>query len=179
MSRSFPAKMLLFGEYTVLAGSQALAVPLTCWSGTWHKTSQPSKAVLNPFLLWLKESGLAGEEAFHQMEKEFEAGWRFNADIPVGHGVGSSGAYVAAIFDRYVKHAQEVSEEDTASRMAKMEGYFHGTSSGMDPLVSLTQKAVLKDTSGIFHVVEDPGWPAGFEVYLWDSRIDRTTSTLV
>jgi mevalonate kinase len=49
----------------------------------------------------------------------------------------------------------------------------------MDPLVSLENKAVLKDEQVTFHSIADPGWPEGYKVYLWDSGIERTTAPLV
>lgn len=112
------------------------------------------------------------------MVDDFEKGWTFESTIPVGHGVGSSGAYVAAVYDRYLSPKEK--EEGHASKtMAKMESYFHGSSSGMDPLVCCENKAVLKDERGTFHIIGDPGWPEGYKVYLWDSGIERTTAPLV
>jgi mevalonate kinase len=60
-----------------------------------------------------------------------------------------------------------------------MEGYFHGASSGMDPMVSFSGQAVYKDEAGTFQSVNDPGWPEGFQVYLLDSGVARSTGPLV
>jgi mevalonate kinase len=179
MSRTYPAKLLLFGEYSVLNGSQALAVPLNQWSGYWtnedlHPNFSPAE-----FIHWLFEKNIIAEEEKKCMTDDFKNGWSFASSIPIGHGVGSSGAYVAAIFDRYLIQKKYGGSSDPSAIMANMESFFHGSSSGMDPLVSFENKAVLKDESGVFHVISDPGWPEGYKVYLWDSGISRTTGPLV
>jgi len=114
-----------------------------------------------------------------KMMEDAKNGWTFSSSIPIGHGVGSSGAYVAAVFDRYLSEKNIHANQDASQIMAAMEAFFHGSSSGMDPLVSLERKAVLKDDQGAFHVIDNTGWPDGYKVYLWDSGISRTTGPLV
>jgi mevalonate kinase len=177
MSQSYPAKLLLFGEYTVLNGSQALAVPLHCWKGSWlqHANSELPSSV--DYFLWLKNEHVVPAEIADAMIHDIKNGWQYMSTVPIGFGVGSSGAYVAALFDRYV--SEHVDVDDAAGVMAKMESYFHGTSSGMDPLVSLTQHAVVKDDQGQFRTVSDPGLPEGWSMHLLNSGISRHTDSLV
>ena len=177
MSRVYPAKLLLFGEYAVLNGSQALAVPLNAWSGYWSDSHANVHGSPVDFFNWLKNNSIISEEDQLRMIDDFDKGWTFESTIPVGHGVGSSGAYVAAVYDRYLAKQQE--QPNASKIMASMESYFHGSSSGMDPLVCYENKAVLKDDSGKFQIISDPGWPAEYKVYLWDSGIERTTAPLV
>jgi mevalonate kinase len=177
LSRIYPAKLLLFGEYTVLNGSQALAVPVNAWSGYWSDSHANVHGSPVDFFNWLKSNSIINEEMLIHMINDFDLGWTFESTIPVGHGVGSSGAYVAAVYDRYLAKQQEPT--NASKIMASMESYFHGSSSGMDPLVCCENKAVLKDDSGQFHIISDPGWPVGYKVYLWDSGIERTTAPLV
>lgn len=177
MSRSFPAKLLLFGEYTVLSGSQALAVPLHCWRGSWVQygtNDLPSSLV---FFDWLKKENVISADIADRMIDDVKHGWLYQSNIPIGYGVGSSGAYVAALYDRYIREQDD--QREAASIMARMESFFHGTSSGMDPLVSLTEHAVVKDDSGKFHQVKDPGLPEGWRMYLLNSGISRHTDSLV
>jgi mevalonate kinase len=178
MSRTYPAKLLLFGEYSVLSGSQALAVPLGQWSGHWMVDHSRTHGSPLEFFDWLFIKSIIDKEEKESMIADFEKGWTFNSSIPIGHGVGSSGAYVAAVYDRYLA-AKKHKDPSPSTTMANMEAFFHGSSSGMDPLVSIENKAVLKDDGGAFHVIHDPGWPEGFKVYLWDSGISRTTGPLV
>ncbi len=179
MSRTYPAKLLLFGEYSVLHGSQALAVPLNQWSGHWSEQRPIVHTSPGPFINWLFEQSIIDEQNKQRMTVDFTNGLSFASSIPIGHGVGSSGAYVAAVFDRYLAEKKSTSDSNPSIIMAGMEAFFHGSSSGMDPLVSLENKAVLKDDSGNFKIIDDPGWPTGYKVYLWDSGISRTTGPLV
>ncbi|MEL7160258.1 MAG: hypothetical protein AAFN92_05825, partial [Bacteroidota bacterium] len=64
------------------------------------------------------------------------AGNRLSGDIPTGYGLGSSGAVCAAIWDRFATEKGSALEgEDLREILAKMEGHFHGNSSGTDPLI--------------------------------------------
>ena len=175
--RFYPAKLLLFGEYTVLNGSQALAVPLSCWRGAWvqQETIEPPSSLV--YFDWLKKEKVVNETIVNRMIHDIKIGWHYQSNIPIGFGVGSSGALVAALFDRYVSESVDV--DDAAGVMARMESFFHGTSSGMDPLVSLTQHAVIKDDRGQFRTVSDPGLPDGWSMYLLNSGVSRHTDTLV
>jgi len=175
----FPAKLLLFGEYTVLDGSQALSVPLPHLTGKWNKQEESGQMSLIPeYYRWLQKVDLADEQTYEKMVAEFEDGWTYESNIPVGYGVGSSGAYVAAMYDRYINNGEKDINKAT-EKMAQMEAYFHGSSSGMDPLVSYTGKAVYKNEKGDFQLLDNIGWPEGFKVYLLDSGIPRETASLV
>jgi mevalonate kinase len=145
VSDQYPAKLLLFGEYTVLNGSQALSVPFQKFSGKWVKQNDSGQMSLIPeYFRWLQKVEIADDAKFEHIVKEYNEGWTFDSTIPVGYGMGSSGAYVAALYDRYFNdHPEDI--EKTTSELARMESYFHGSSSGMDPLVSYTGKAVYKD----------------------------------
>ena len=74
----------------------------------------------------------------------------FDSSIPQGYGVGSSGALVAAFYDRYA--VDKISPQadlipEKLSRLksifAAMESYFHGKSSGLDPLNSYLSLPLL------------------------------------
>ena len=176
----YPAKLLLFGEYTILSGSQALAVPLNRWQGKWVKegdATQLSVEGLDKFLIWLETQNLIDPELSLSITTDFEKGWNYRSDIPRGYGIGSSGALVAAMYDRYFSSSGNMEEAQAA--MAKMEAYFHGASSGLDPLISYTGKAVYKDEVGCYHSMEDPGWPADYKLYFLDAGNSRETGPLV
>jgi mevalonate kinase len=176
----YPAKLLLFGEYTVLNGSQALAVPLHQWQGKWVQGSNRKEfrnQDLSNYVTWLKKNDLINTEMERAIASDFENGWDYSSSIPQGYGVGSSGAFVAAIYDRYFSASDDINE--IHSTMARMEGYFHGASSGLDPLISYTNKAVYKDEENRYHSIHDPGWPEGYRIYLLDSGTGRETGPLV
>jgi mevalonate kinase len=65
----------------------------------------------------------------------------FESTIPQGFGIGSSGALCAAIYQRYAKdkiRSQRNIKQEEVLRLkeifSQMENYFHGISSGIDPL---------------------------------------------
>ncbi len=179
MADLFPAKILLFGEYTVLNGSQALAIPLHKWHGQWVQRETLSETDPIDYYRWLLNDDLITDTIYGHMIEDINLGWQYLADIPVGYGVGSSGAYVAALYDRYISLRYDHDFQRQTDILARMESWFHGSSSGMDPLVSYTDKALYKDQQGQFHCVQNPGWPEGYKIYLLDTGMTRHTSSLV
>ena len=159
--RSYPSKILLFGEYGILSGSMALAIPYPVFGGTFRTpVANPDEEIRdfqsasNEHLKQLAQFLLAKREVYgfldlERMMPEIGAGLWFDSDIPQGYGSGSSGALTAALFDRYAsKEAKNGTLQEIREKLASVEKYFHGTSSGLDPLVSLTQKPVLIDDDG-------------------------------
>lgn len=135
-------------------------------------------SLIPEYYRWLHKVDLVNDETLERMISEYEDGWSYQADIPIGYGVGSSGAYVAAVYDRYL-HDGKLDCLGACTTLARMESYFHGSSSGMDPLVSYSGKAVYKNDKAEFELLEDHGWPEGYAVYLLDSGITRETASLV
>jgi homoserine kinase len=83
----------------VLSGSQALAVPFGLKKGEWilKENSEPGDHSLLDYIKWLKVSHLIPAKTAEKMMADFTIGWRYQADIPIGYGLGSSGAFVAAL----------------------------------------------------------------------------------
>ena len=74
----------------------------------------------------------------------------FDSNIPQGYGVGSSGALVAAFYDRYALEKTYSKDDLTSQKLthlknifATMESHFHGQSSGLDPLNSYLSLPLL------------------------------------
>lgn len=154
----YPSKILLFGEYTILLNSQALAIPYGRFKGDWNFMKDiidsvplevhDSNSNLKEFLAYLKAEGKKINLDYHldisRFEEDLESGIYFKSDIPKGSGLGSSGALVAAVFDRYVKDYSSTTDVYKLKRyLALLESFYHGTSSGIDPLVSFTNSTVL------------------------------------
>ena len=139
----FPAKILLLGEYTILNGSKALAVPFHNLSGKWSfdplltKESILSHESLISFLNHRSEQFLD----VARLKNDIEHGLWFDSTVPHGFGLGSSGALIAALYETYGNGSRTLLEDKNI--LAKLEDYFHGSSSGLDPLVSLIQKPLL------------------------------------
>lgn len=129
-----PAKLLLFGEHTVLHGSGAYAVPLGAFNmalSLGGRSSDPG-----PFERWLDYSLRDGVlrsrldlEAWSREAGELSV----SSTIPEGYGLGSSGALTALVYRRYARGGKR---GDLREILGRLEGYFHGDSSGLDPLVS-------------------------------------------
>ena len=84
------------------------------------------------------------------LRNDVEAGMYFDSSIPQGYGIGSSGALVAAIYDKYAQDKITVLENLTREKLlklkvifGKMESFFHGKSSGLDPLNSYLSLPIL------------------------------------
>ena len=84
------------------------------------------------------------------MNNDLSNGMYFDSTIPQGYGVGSSGALVAAFYDRYAINKFTVLENLTRDKIlhlknifSLMESFFHGKSSGLDPLNSYLSLPIL------------------------------------
>ena len=91
-----------------------------------------------------------------KLRQDTENGMYFDSSIPQGYGVGSSGALVAAIYDKYAIDKITVLENLTKEKLLKlkaifgeMESFFHGKSSGLDPLNSYLSLPILINKNNI------------------------------
>ncbi len=132
----FPGKLLLAGEFTVLTGAAALAIPLPRISGHWNFSEDSIDPRLVELIPYLKSLHFLDHPV---LEKEILSGITFESNIPQGYGLGSSGALSAAILHRY--HRNDLRQKEVQKMLALIEQYFHGTSSGFDPLISFTRQA--------------------------------------
>ncbi|MBM3171126.1 MAG: mevalonate kinase [Bacteroidetes bacterium] len=158
----FNSKILLFGEYGVIHNAMALSIPFDEFAGRLtfepsflneieaKKSNQSLKkyaAHLSELIEFQKLPFVLDIETF---ERDIEAGLVFDSSIPQGFGVGSSGALVAAVYDRYalekISNSAVLSGKDTVrlkESLARMESFFHGKSSGMDPLICYLRQPML------------------------------------
>jgi len=179
-SRNFPAKLLLFGEHVLLLGAPALAVPVPAFGGHWDWSAEMDRH--HDRLLQFADSEALDSLGIldcNQFKSDLEAGLFLDSNIPTGYGLGSSGALCAAVYDRY---AQEKSIELSSlkSLFARMESFFHGNSSGIDPLTSFIGKPILIHNNRDVQAVEPKEWGIGKPiVFLIDSRLPRRTGPLV
>lgn len=152
----FPAKVLLFGEYTVLQGGSALAMPYSRFLGRWTKDGPPREQ----FSEWLeylfaKKEMIADIIDVGAFANDLQQGWIYDADIPIGQGLGSSAALTASVYARYQHSIREDCDYKTIRlHLALIESYFHGSSSGFDPLISFLRKTVLCQADGSLLEVE-------------------------
>lgn len=160
----FYGKVLLFGEYSILFNSKGLTIPYTHFTGqlsyinddkyTDYEFAVQSNKQLKDFLDYMLELEAKGEMPcamdFKKLSADIVDGMYFESNIPQGYGIGSSGALVASIYDKYCLNKIEASESITGkdiSRLreifSKLESLFHGQSSGIDPLNCYLQHPLL------------------------------------
>ena len=184
----YPAKLLVLGEHTVVHGGQAYAVPLERFGAEIRLLdaapgTAPTAGPQLDFVAWA-----AFAKTHRDARRRLDVPrWQREAprlqvrsDIPAGYGLGSSGALTAAIAQRYSREALQHGDVQQFKPLAQaLEDYFHGSSSGLDPLVSLTGRGIVVDGHGTFKVstsvtaLPNFGNPAG-AWFLLDSGQPRT-----
>lgn len=155
----FYSKILLFGEYGVIEDSMALSIPFENYKGQFIFHSEDTAFALESnealkkycdFLTTLEQEGTL-PCALHltQFNEDIAKGMLFDSSIPQGYGVGSSGALVAAIYNKYA--VNKITPTGINNKLilelkqifGKLESYFHGTSSGLDPLICYLNLPIL------------------------------------
>ena len=194
----FYSKILLFGEYGIIKDSKGLSIPYNFYNGalkideipdaSTHKSNQSLKR----FSVYLenlqKEDSSLVSFDIEKLKSAIKAGLYFDSSIPQGYGVGSSGALVAAIYDKYASDKITILENLTREKLltlksifSKMESYFHGKSSGLDPLNSYLSLPILINSQDN---IEPAGIPSQKQdgkgaVFLLDSGIIGETAPMV
>jgi len=156
----FYGKILLFGEYGIIEDSMGLSIPYNYYNGSFRfpeqaeESDQSSNRHLRKYLEYLTEAHSNGTLPVAldliRFSEDIENGLSFHSNIPQGFGVGSSGALVAAIYQRYALNRIDSGEQLTGDQILKlkqqlgfMESYFHGKSSGLDPLICYLNFPIL------------------------------------
>ena len=172
--KSTPSKLLVFGEYSILSEGDALAIPNPEFAGNWH-FDRSAENNLNDWLIYLQRELHQYSEFWDQFRTDIKSGLRFKSQIPVGYGLGSSGALVAAVAHRYLD-LKSLPIVELRSILGKMESFFHGKSSGLDPLVSYTSQGIRLKKNKAETVSYDTNL---LKPILVDSGISRKTAEFV
>ena len=189
----FYSKILLFGEYGIIEDSKGLSIPYNFFNGALKfskvdtKDSKKSNKILLQFHKYL--SGISDIDLdLSKFEKDLSKGIFFDSSIPQGYGVGSSGAIVAAVYDKYSKSKIKISENlnrnklvDLRNIFSQMESFFHGKSSGLDPLNSYLSIPILIESKNKIDVTGIPIEKVNGEgaIFLLDSGQMGSTATMV
>lgn len=191
----FYSKILLFGEYGIIKDSKGLSIPYNFFKGALKTDENPSKTAvksnesLKQFVSYLKK--LDDDLVTFDMatlSQHVNAGMYFDSSIPQGYGVGSSGALVAAIYDKYAQDKITVLENLTREKLltlktifSEMESFFHGKSSGLDPLNSYLSIPILINSKDNIEATGIPAQQADGKgaVFLLDSGIIGETAPMV
>ncbi|NJX15265.1 mevalonate kinase family protein [Tamlana crocina] len=191
----FYSKILLFGEYGIIKDSKGLSIPYSFYNGALKNDGNASEAALNSnqslkrFASYLKDidQDLVRFD-IDKLTDDVNAGMYFDSSIPQGYGVGSSGALVAAIYDQYAFDKITVLENLTREKLLKlkqifsaMESFFHGKSSGLDPLNSYLSIPILINSKDNIEATGIPAQQSDGKgaVFLIDSGIIGETAPMV
>ncbi len=190
----FYAKILLFGEYGIIKDSKGLAIPYNSYQGALkvsENLSDLAKESNNNLLKFHQYLSELNTDIVHfnldAFKSDIDKGMCFDSSIPQGYGVGSSGALVAAIYDKYVDDKITVLENLTRVKLLKlkeifslMESFFHGKSSGLDPLNSYLSLPILINSKDNLEATGIPSQKGGDgAVFLLDSEMTGETAPMV
>jgi mevalonate kinase len=196
---SFNSKILLFGEYSIIQDSMGLTLPYEEFKGklTFDVNDMKEQFVsesnehLAEFANYLSElletKKLQIGFDIASFKNDIEKGMYFQSSIPQGFGVGSSGALVAAVYGKYTRSKIDISEAPTKAAIvelksvfAKMESYFHGSSSGVDPLICyMNLPLLINGKNGVEPVKVELNNTGKGAIFLIDTGISRSTEPLV
>lgn len=194
----FYSKILLFGEYGIIKDSKGLSIPYNFYNGALKVDEDPSEEAqksnksLRRFAEYLEELQSNNPSLVNfdlaSLNADIERGMYFDSSIPQGYGVGSSGALVAAIYDEYATEKITVLENLTREKLLKlkeifgeMESFFHGKSSGLDPLNSYLSIPILINSKDNIEPAGIPSQTANGKgaVFLLDSGSIGETAPMV
>lgn len=184
--KKFCGKLILFGEYSIIKGSMALIVPYkkvqACLEQPeyFDNNSENSNQELEKFCNYLENNELFSKYLdVSAFRSELKNGLFFRSTIPSGYGAGSSGALVAAVYQGFGRN-QNLDLKFLKDLFGKMESYFHGNSSGIDPLTCYLNKPVLITSDK--NVVEGnfiQKTDNQVDIFLIDTQIKGKTNFLV
>ncbi|TBV27934.1 mevalonate kinase [Meridianimaribacter sp. CL38] len=191
----FYSKILLFGEYGIIKDSKGLSIPYNFYNGALKVASKltndakASNDALKRFADYLEQ--VDAELVTFDIEalkQDIASGMYFDSSIPQGYGVGSSGALVAAIYDKYAHDKITVLENLTREKLlqlkaifSEMESFFHGKSSGLDPLNSYLSLPILINSKDNIEATGIPSQKVDGKgaVFLLDSGVVGETAPMV
>ena len=191
----FYSKILLFGEYGIIKDSKGLSIPYNFYNGALKNDGNSSEIAiesnrnLKKYADYLStiNSNIVSFDIL-KLQDDISKGMYFDSSIPQGYGVGSSGALVAALYDQYANNKITVLENLTREKLLKlktvfgeMESFFHGKSSGLDPLNSYLSIPILINSKDNIQATGIPAQSATGKgaVFLLDSGIIGETAPMV
>ena len=194
----FYSKILLFGEYGIIKDSKGLSIPYNFYNGALKVDGNTSSEALKSneslvlFVDYLEKLQKEQPELIsfniEILKTDVKRGMYFDSSIPQGYGVGSSGALVAAIYDKYSQNKITVLENLTRDKLlqlktifSQMESFFHGKSSGLDPLNSYLSIPILINSKDNIEATGIPSQSTtgNGAVFLLDSGIVGETAPMV
>ena len=185
MRDRYYSKVILFGEYSMIFDATALMIPLKRFSAQWQfpqsrnkTTSLTSNQSLKRFCQYLSEKEeLSYLFDLQALRRDLDEGLFLASNVPSGYGLGSSGTLVAAVYDRYaIQNSKDYLQ--LKSLFGQMESYFHGSSSGIDPLQCYLGQPFKITPQGV-ELLSDDFLKKDIHICLIDTKIKSNTKPLV
>ncbi len=183
----YPSKILLFGEYGIIENYCGLSIPHSYYQGRFkfilkfEKKFIQSNYEIKKYCDFLFEKKMfLSNFDISTLYNDIKNGLFFDSNIPQGYGLGSSGALVAAIYDRYFSNKKN-DPRILKNIFSKMESFFHGKSSGVDPLICYFNKPFLIFSKKKIFTVKIPQknvYGKG-AIFLLNSGIPSNTSYMI
>lgn len=189
----YPSKIMLVGEYGVVLGGSALSIPFerfgakVCSSRQIPKGKEAEAAgsfqALKELLGYIRQLPAGTFHAapdLEQFESALNKYW-LEMTIPLGYGLGSSGAVSAAVYDLFFPEARDLALPHQKEDLAAIESFFHGRSSGVDALTCFAGTPLHFYEDGTIEKVQfNPvRLPLGYRFFLLDSGHRFDTGPLV
>lgn len=194
----FYSKILLFGEYGIIKDSKGLSIPYNFFKGALKEGRPLTEAAIKSnkgllsFAAYLEKMQEEDPDLvsfdLNSLKEDIAGGMYFDSSIPQGYGIGSSGALVAAVYHKYANDKITVLENLTREKLlrlkavfGRMESFFHGKSSGLDPLNSYLSLPILINSQDNIESTRIPSQNLGGKgaVFLLDSGMSGETAPMV
>lgn len=175
---------MLFGEYGIINNSNALAVPYKEYSGKiiFRDNDSSSNINIQKLYEYMIQKKLDNLFDICSFQKNLKEGMIFKSNIPVKYGLGSSGALVAALYDSYSLNKNKIDLSDTIKELSSIESFFHGKSSGLDPLTSYLNSPILVNANKTLKKIDKTLISNGHDnegFFLIDTHVSSKTQPLV
>lgn len=182
--KKYFSKILLFGEYGIINNSNALAIPYEEYSGEimFSDTNSSSNITIQKLYEYMIQKKLDNLFDLYSFQKNLKEGMIFKSNIPVNYGLGSSGALVAALYDSFSLNKNKIDLSGIIKELSLIESFFHGKSSGLDPLTSYLNSPILVNANKSLKKIDKTLISSGYDnkgFFLIDTQISSKTQPLV
>jgi mevalonate kinase len=194
LEKKYHAKLMLAGEYGVILGSEAITVPLEMFHARLARREEAAPdeeekitASVNSirdlitYILSLPRNSFHATPEPGKFDQLLKKGLYIASTIPGGYGIGSSGAVSALFYDQFFQGTGELDLKQKRKDLSTIESFFHGKSSGVDPMTCYTGTPLHFLPGGEIREVEsNPLQPGqGYRFFLLDSGVLLSTGPLV
>jgi len=192
--KKYHAKLMIAGEYGVIAGSNALTIPLPLFNAQLKNQSDAdnnkfdsiaasvsSLRKLITYISALPKNSFYAKPEIKKLGNILSSGFFIDSTIPNGYGIGSSGAVSALIYDQFFTRKENLELQQIHKDLAAIESCFHGKSSGVDAMACYIHAPLHFLNNGTINILnQDPiKQNTAYSFFLLDSGKIFETGPLV